>query len=48
MNHRRSTAAHADDQGVRAYMTARQLGRSVEQALHARDLAYADAMRVAA
>ena len=45
MNHRRSTAAHADDQGVRAYMTARQLGHSIEQALHARDLAYADAMR---
>jgi len=45
MNHRRSTAAHADDQGVRAYMTARQLGQSPERAMRAYSLAYADAMR---
>ena len=37
--------AHADDLGVAAYLTARQLGQSVESAMHARDLAYAAALR---
>ena len=38
------TAAHAEDIAVAAYMTARQLGRTVEQAIAARDSAYRDAM----
>lgn len=41
---RHITAAHADDLAVVAYLTARQLGQSVEQALRARDSAYAAAM----
>lgn len=40
-----TTTAHADDLAIAAYLIARQLGQTVEQAMRARDLAYTDALR---